>query len=126
MDGKWRTIHSISLQQCTQPGGSINYVLDNNDYDDSNPNIGAPIKGDGATSYYYSSIQGAYDEAFDGNTIQIIAVTFTENLSIDLNKSVTFEGGFSYDFSTVIGSTTINGNITITDGTVTMDNFLLQ
>ena len=84
-----------------------------------------PVRIAGTTPVYYSSLQAAYDAAVDGDTIQIQALSFTEDLNINLVKSVTLEGGYDCNYSTVIGNTTLNGNMTISDGTITTGNFVL-
>ena len=74
----------------------------------------------------YSTLQSAYDAAGDGNTIQSQAVVFTEDLDIDLNKSVTLEGGYDCDYTANNGETTLNGMLTVTNGTLTIENFVLE
>jgi hypothetical protein len=78
---------------------------------------------------YYSTLQSAYDDAVDGDTIQSHDQAFNEDLyidDIDDNKSVTFEGGYDCSYSTITGKTTLNGNLTISNGTATIGNFELQ
>jgi subtilisin family serine protease len=75
---------------------------------------------------YYATLQAAYDAAGDGETIQSQFTDFTEDLFIDLNKSVIADGGYNCDYSEVIGTTTLNGSVTDTDGTLTMEGFVLQ
>ncbi|HDH13515.1 MAG TPA: PKD domain-containing protein [Nitrospirae bacterium] len=75
---------------------------------------------------YYDTLQAAYDAAVEGDTIQSQAVVFTEDLNINSNISVTLEGGYNCDYTTITGETTINGNMTINDGTVTIMDFNLQ
>lgn len=119
---------SISIQQCTQPTGPPVYVLDNTDYDDSDPNIypgGPPVRISGTTPTYYPSLQDAYNNAVDGDTIQVQAVIFTEDLFINLNKSVLLEGGYDGAFTTNSGNTTLNGNMTISNGTITTENLII-
>ena len=84
------------------------------------------VKIDRVIPAYYSSLQDAYDSAGDGETILSQTVIFTEDLLIDLNKSVVLEGGYDCSYTTIIGKTTLNGNMTISDGTLTIENFELQ
>jgi len=74
----------------------------------------------------YTSLQGAYAAAADPETIEGRDVTITE--SVDLNRpiTVTIRGGYNCDHSQVTGKTIINGNMTISDGTVTMENVQVQ
>jgi hypothetical protein len=80
----------------------------------------------GASPVYYSTLQSAYDAAIDGDTIESQAVEVTENLDLNSNKSITFIGGYNCDFSEITGYTSINGSITINDGTVVMENFKVK
>ncbi len=118
--------YSLSLQQCLQPAGPLDYVLNDLDYDDYDSGIGAPVKIDNATPSYFRSLQAAYNAAIDGDYILTIDAIFFENLSIDTNKSITFSGGYDGTFAPTSGDTTLNGDITISNGTLSIENFLLQ
>lgn len=85
-----------------------------------------PVRVLGTPPVYYSNLQSAYDAAWDGDTIQSHDQAFNEDLYIDDNKSVTLEGGYDCYYSTITGKTTLNGNLTISNGTVTIGNFELQ
>ncbi|HDZ02228.1 MAG TPA: choice-of-anchor D domain-containing protein, partial [Nitrospirae bacterium] len=85
-----------------------------------------PVRIEGATPVYYSTLQAAYNAAIDGDIIQSQAVIFTEDLNINRSISVTFEGGYDCDYTAVSGNTTINGTMTISAGTVTIGNFVLD
>ena len=74
----------------------------------------------------YSSLQSAYNAAADTNTIQGRAVTIIENINFNRNITVTIQGGYNCDHSAVTGKTIINGNMTISNGTVTMENVQVQ
>jgi hypothetical protein len=71
-----------------------------------------PVKIIGTPSAYYSSIQTAYYAAVSDDIIISQATVFTEDLLIDMNKSVLLEGGFDCDYSTGMGVTILSGNIT--------------
>jgi subtilisin family serine protease len=75
---------------------------------------------------YYTTLQAAYDAAGDGETIQSQALAFTENIDVDLNKSVTMYGGYNCDYTNGIGMTTVNGSVNISNGSLTLGNFILQ
>jgi hypothetical protein len=84
-----------------------------------------PIKIQG-TSNYYTSIQTAYNTA-DGQTVQIESIEFTEDLTLNSGKIVKLRGGYyGCGFSTLNGSTTVHGKVTIKSGTVTMDNLIIM
>ncbi|MEN8262450.1 MAG: hypothetical protein ABFR82_03210 [Nitrospirota bacterium] len=83
----------------------------------------APVRILGDPTDYYS-LQDAYDSAQHGDAIQSQAQVFTESLDIaDLSdKSITIEGGYDCTYSAITGNTTLNGDITISNGTVTIDS----
>jgi hypothetical protein len=118
--------YMLSLRQCTQPSGPPDYVLNDMDYDDNDITIGAPLKIDNGTVYFYSSLQAAYDAAEDGDIIMVIFVNFVENLLVNRNISVTLQGGYNGSYSTISGDTILNGDMLVSDGTLTIENFVLQ
>jgi streptogramin lyase len=78
---------------------------------------------------YDNSVQGAYDLAGDGSTVQSQATTITEDLFIDdpTDKSVTLQSGYDCTYTSNTGGiTTINGDMTISDGTLTIDSGTLK
>jgi M6 family metalloprotease-like protein len=117
---------SVYFQQCTQPGGPIGYVLNKLDYDDSDSDTGAPARIGEVSPTYYLTLQEAYDAAGDGDTIRCIEAAFTENLFLDIYKSINMEGGYDGAYSVQNGSTTLNGDIDVTNGAITLENFILQ
>lgn len=74
----------------------------------------------------YSTLQAAYNAAVDGDTILSRGITLTEYLSADMNKSVTIEGGYTCDYSSSPGVTSLSGSMSINNGTVNIKNFNLQ
>jgi len=116
----------IYLQQCTAPSGPIPYVLNCIDYDDVNPSIGPSVKLTGVSAGYYLSLQAAYDDASDGDTIHAAAASITENLNINQNKSVAIEGGYNWTFTSRSGTTTLLGNMSVTGGTLTIGDMVMQ
>jgi hypothetical protein len=76
---------------------------------------------------YYSTIHDAYTAATDGKSIQMQALDFTET-DLNLNKgiSVTLVGGYDCDFSPIMGFTTIHGTVTLSGGTVIVENVTVQ
>ena len=96
-------------------------------YDTSEvPSCLSPVRIAGGTPVYYSTLQSAYDAAVSGDIIQSQAVAFSEDLFIDLNKSVILDGGYNCDYSLQTGITTLNGIMTISNGTVIIGNFSLE
>ncbi len=78
----------------------------------------------GAT--YYSSIQSAYTASSDGNTIEIQLGLITENLVFNRDISIILKGGYNCSFNAVTGFTKLNGSMTIENGTVTINNIILE
>jgi hypothetical protein len=121
----------LALVQCIQPSGPPSYVLYDTDCDDTDQYIyqGGPEVRivDTPTSYYWIyELQTAYNDALDGETIQIKAESFAGDFSINQGKMVTIEGGYDCSYSLITGVTTLSGDIIITDGSVTVDQFELQ
>lgn len=72
---------------------------------------------------YYQNLQDAYNAANNNDVIKSMNTTFG-GLTINRpNINVTFQGGYNADFSSIIGSTYVNGMITISTGTATIGNF---
>jgi hypothetical protein len=73
------------------------------------------------TDLQYVTLQDAYEESSDSDTIQSRNVIIDENLYLDLPKKVTLEGGYECDYSTITGDTTVNGDVEISDGMLIID-----
>jgi alkaline phosphatase len=89
------------------------------------PNF-SQVRIDRGTYVYFTTLQEAYDEALDGEIIHIQDMVFTEDLDVNRNISIIFLGGYSCDFSSIIGKTVINGNVIVNEGLVLMENIDLQ
>ncbi|MBI5664012.1 MAG: hypothetical protein HZC49_02810 [Nitrospirae bacterium] len=86
---------------------------------------------DTPTSYYWIyELQTAYNDAQDLETIQGKVKTYTGDLTINQNKTVIIEGGYTgannCGFTGMTGKTTVIGNVTISDGTVKILNGTLE
>jgi hypothetical protein len=64
--------------------------------------------------------------AYNGNIIMVIAELFIENLFIDIDKSVTFSGGYDGAFMTNAGNTFLNGDVLISNGSISIEDFVFQ
>jgi hypothetical protein len=73
---------------------------------------------------YYATIQEAYTAAAADAVLKVRNQTFTENLVFN-GVAVTFDGGYDAGWSKV-GDTTIDGDVTIADGSVTVSNMIIQ
>jgi hypothetical protein len=76
--------------------------------------------------YRGTSIQDAYYNAYDGESILSQALQFNENVTLDNNVLVAIKGGYDSTFATNPSQTVINGSLTITDGTVVVENLVIQ
>ncbi len=85
-----------------------------------------PVMIAGSTPAYYSTLQSACTAACSGDTIQSQAGSFTENLDFNSNVSVTLQGGYDSCYSTDSSYSTISGTLTITNGTVNVQNITIQ
>ena len=81
----------------------------------------------GALPHNYPTIKDAYDGLGNNELLMIRAVSFTESLlNLNQGKTVGLSGGYACDFTTNAGFTTIKGTLTISDGTVTLENLMVQ
>lgn len=85
-----------------------------------------PVRIYGAIPVYYTTIQAAYDDAVDDDIIQSHGVTFIEDLALDGNVTVTLDGGYNCDYTAKTGETAITGDMDVTDGDVTVEDYTLQ
>jgi hypothetical protein len=108
--GNWSTAYSKTIVLNTAPPTSTTY----------------PVMIVNGSINYYTSLQTAYNAALDGDTIQCQAVDLYENLSFNLNKSVTLVGGYSSDYSSSSGVTNVHGAMNITAGSVASRGMNLQ
>lgn len=74
----------------------------------------------------YSDLTGAYNASAAGDVIMSHAVTFTETL--DINKTISINGGYDCYYTMHPGRTVIRGDVTVGSGTftVTMDNLVID
>jgi hypothetical protein len=87
---------------------------------------GLPVRIAGTTPVSYTSLQNAYNAAVNDNEIQIQNMVLTENVNMSDNKTVTIKGGYDCNYSARSGSTTINGTLTISNGSVSIEDVVVQ
>jgi len=81
----------------------------------------------GGNTPCYSTIQSAIDTAGTECVIKILQGTFDEDIIMDQTYALTLSGGWDSTFTTQSSNTVINSlTITGTDGTVEIDNIVLQ
>jgi hypothetical protein len=118
---------AVSQQRCRQPEG---YVLDYTDCIDYDVNIypgGPQVRITGSPFTYYSTLLSAYNAASEWETDYVqIKGNLSGDLNFNLNKSVILDGGYECAFTNKTGMTILRGNITISDGVVTIGDFDLR
>ena len=75
---------------------------------------------------YYPTFLAVYTAATGGATIQAMNTSLNENVNFNRSISVILNGGYICDYSSTANYTTINGAVTITSGTVTVNNIIVQ
>jgi hypothetical protein len=83
-----------------------------------------PVRIEGTASYY-TAIQLAYNAATTDQTVQMHAVTFTEDLLLANPAAVKLKGGYDTNFTSNPDFTTVHGTMTITGGAVTLENVIV-
>jgi M6 family metalloprotease-like protein len=130
-DGDGHSSGNISVQ-CLRPVGYYVFselTATSGDCVDSDANIypgGPPARITSATPSYYGSLQAAYGAAGGGKTVQSKDRILNEDITINLDKTVTLEGGYDCSYTAVSGVTTIQGNMTVTNGTVVIGDFVIE
>jgi subtilisin family serine protease/PKD repeat protein len=74
----------------------------------------------------YSSLQAAYDAARELDIIQSRDVAFAEDLVMDRNIPVSMEGGYDCLHSSQTGTTTVDGDMAVIDGSVRIQSGTLM
>ncbi len=76
---------------------------------------------------YSLTLQEAYgNAALSGDTISAQSVTFRENLDLSANKAITLNGGYDCLYSANLLRTTLIGSLTVSTGSVTVENVSIQ
>ena len=75
---------------------------------------------------YYDVLQDACNSTTTGVTLQAQATGFTENLNLTKTVPITFKGGYDCSYTTQIGYTTLNGNLTIGRGSLVVDRLTIR
>ncbi len=85
-----------------------------------------PVRIAGVSPVYYSSIQDAYSASQDNDIIQMQDAVFPGNIYIDRDISIILQGGFDCSYNNNTGITTLDGSMTISSGTVMIENIVLE
>ena len=78
------------------------------------------------TGDYYTSLYGAYHSATEGVPLQMQALEFDEDLDLHSNISVILQGGYECNYSSNPGVSLIHGVLTVSNGSVTIENLIIQ
>ena len=80
----------------------------------------------GAKTPCFTSIQNGINSAQTFTIINITQDTFNENVTLDDPKVAILQGGWNSTFTAIQSNTTIDGSLTISDGTLIVENIVLQ
>jgi uncharacterized repeat protein (TIGR02543 family) len=79
----------------------------------------------GGTPHDYDTIQHAYDPM--GSTVmQIQALVFTGDLTLNQDYNITLQGGYDCDFSSNAGESILSDKLTIQHGKVTIEKIIIK
>jgi hypothetical protein len=74
------------------------------------------------TQALHATLQSAYTAAGDGETFLLQVYAFIENLCFSLPKSIKLKGGQNSNYDGTIGMTTIQGSLTVEQGSVELSD----
>lgn len=74
----------------------------------------------------FNLIQTAYNNASNSSVIQARAESFSEDLIFNGNIDFTLRGGYDCNYNSNTGYTTVNGSITISSGTLVIENVIIK
>jgi hypothetical protein len=74
----------------------------------------------------YSSIMDAYRDALSGEDFLIQALQFDGDLDFNRDIFITIMGGYDTNFESPTGFTTFYGTVTISNGTVIIENLIIR
>jgi hypothetical protein len=80
----------------------------------------------GGNTYYYQSIQAAYNASSDNDTIKLWAVTYSEDLNCNLPYTITLQGGYNVGYTAINGEIVMNGSLTIGNGAIISDGLAIK
>jgi hypothetical protein len=85
-----------------------------------------PVLISGTSPAYYSTLGAAYAAALNGSILLSREYSFSENLNLNRNISVTLKGGYNSSYSSNSGYTTLHGILTIGNGSLTVENLVIR
>ena len=85
-----------------------------------------PARVVGVTTNYYSLLQDALSNASVNDTVETRAYSFTENITFNNTAAITLKAGYDCTYSAITGTSTINGNLTIDNGSISVESGTLD
>jgi len=80
----------------------------------------------GDTTTYFPTLQAAYDESPSGSTIKVWGTEFKEDFDCGKVKDVTISGGYDTGFKNNDGFTLIDGTVTVSAGSLILENLMIR
>jgi hypothetical protein len=74
----------------------------------------------------WPNIQNGIAAVLGPSIIEITQETYDEDIVLNVDEDITLEGGWDTNFSSCSSYTTINGSMTITHGTIIIENIILK
>jgi hypothetical protein len=86
-----------------------------------------PVRLAGVDPVYYPGVQEAFNSAAQGDIIECQAQEFVGDMDFNqTNVSASVEGGYDSAFSSKSGVTTITGSLTVSQGTLTVEDISIN
>jgi hypothetical protein len=119
--------HSItSWSGCTASGNDCSVLMN------SDMTVNATfypiytVKRTGTSTSEYATLQSAYNDSATGDTIQAQALTYFEDLILNLPVEVKLDGGFDGSYLPATGFTSIDGSLKISKGKVICNKVIIK
>jgi hypothetical protein len=92
------------------------------------PGTMGPVRVITSTASYFSSHQEALNSLAGGaaTVIESSAKSASETINFNSNVDVTLKGGYDSSYSVANGSTVLQGSITVTSGSLTLENIVIK
>jgi hypothetical protein len=85
-----------------------------------------PVRVLGATTDYYSLFKDALSNASAGDTVESQDYAFSDDIIYNNISAITIKAGHDCSYSSITGTTTINGNMTINNGSITIQSGTME
>jgi hypothetical protein len=80
----------------------------------------------GDTTKYFTTLQAASNAAVTGNTVDAWGTGFNETVTLASSQAVTIKGGFNEAYSANDGYTTLQGSLTVRNGSLTVERLVIR